>query len=180
MALTINLTITGDTPVLHDKPYTPVGGETDAQLADYRTHKDYATDTNPVFLRERFLEILRRAGETINVSGSGGNKVTNSNRSLVLAACRISATELALDTVGGSTPNQGYVGDPQTRYIQPRWDDWESDITIILDDAIISASKLRAIIERAGSWYGLSEGDLEPLNYYGQFLISAWAEVAPS
>ena len=97
MALTINLTITGDTPVLHDKPYTPVGGETDAQLADYRTHKDYATDTNPVFLRERFLEILRRAGETINVSGSGGNKVTNSNRSLVLAACRISATVRRFD-----------------------------------------------------------------------------------
>jgi len=182
MAITVNLTITGYTSVLHDKPDPTINPDvdSDAVIAGKRTHKDYATDTNPVFLRERFLDLLRRVGETINVSGNSGNKITNNNRSLVHAACKISDPELALTTVGGSTPNQGYVGDPQARYIQPRWDDWETDITILLDDTIVSAAKLRTIIERAGSWYGLSEGDLVPLNYYGRFDITAWAEVAPS
>ena len=173
MSTQIVLAMTGETPLLHDKPNVDIDEEvdSDATLADKRTHKDFATDTNPVILRDFLLERWRQAGLSVNV---GGKPITNANRSLVITEVTIAAIEFVITTSGGSTPHLAYVGG--VWHIQPRWDDWEIDVTLLVEEDALSPAKLRDVVDSAGQRIGLAEGDLDPPAYYGQYEVTSWAE----
>ncbi len=173
MSISIALTCTGETPLLHDKPSTDIDIEIDfdATIADKRTHKDFATLTNPVILRELFLERLRLAGEFVKFNGQ---PLTNNNRSIIMMEATITTIEFEITSGGGLVANLAYVDG--VRYIQPRWDDWEIGVTIFLNEDNLPSAKLRSAVDLMGQRHGLSEGDLAPAAYFGQFLVTSWAE----
>lgn len=136
----------------------------------------YLHEDRPYYPGSNLLRSLIDAGTYFKV---GKSKISTLRSSIVPAAVAITPEVLYLEPgeweVDSRPVTIPATGGRITRH-RPRFDKWELEFTIHLDDEIMSHSLLRQLVDCAGRRVGI--GDFRPARRgpFGRFVVTSWVQ----
>jgi len=185
----IRIKITGTTPLIcnrfTDEAQIKASNSTSAStVGDKGSPKEQAekrlyigSDGNPMIPQPNLFRAIIDAGKFFK---AGKSKVTTIKSSLIPACLEIDGVEIPIRSQQGWETDTRAVRIPATggRILayRPKFNDWELEFTVYLDEEILSKALLREIIDAAGKRIGL--GDFRPdcKGPFGKFVVTLWDE----
>ena len=145
------------------------------QQAEKKLYYSIKDGKTPIIPSSNLLRSIMEGGRFFK---NGKSKVTTQKRSLIPSCVWFEEDELLIKSKEPWDVDTRPVRIPSTggRILahRPKFQDWELEGTLVLDEEIMSESLLRQIVDAAGKRIGLGDYRPDCKGPFGRFVVTLW------